>query len=340
MSKTILFADGFDWCTTAANLAQRGWISTNPSLGVGSGRFGTNCASSSYVGYNFNADLRHIVPGSPITNVAVHVAINNIASSGASIFYLNSGTNSQILLKVNSIGRLELYVGGVLKSTSNAALNTSTWYSLQLHATIAAAGRVIVARDASSVTGPPILDWSGDTRGYPTIPTVDSVGFPASGNNIWVDDVVLSTFTDIVNDFTPGDYRLKTLFPSGGGDTTTLAVTGAASNYLAEQTNDGDTSYVSSINPGDTDLYTYPASMLTGNIYAVIHGQVSRKSDTGSRSAVSAIKTHGTVYANNAGACQTTYAVQEFMRTVNPSTGLPWTVAEVDALQAGPQVGA
>lgn len=62
---------------------------------------------------------------------------------------------------------------------------------------------------------------------------------------------------------------------------------------------------------------------------------LAAKGATGPTSIKIAIKTHGTVYYSGTIALDIAYAGYSYLWTVNPSTGITWTQAEITALQIG-----
>ncbi len=132
-----------------------------------------------------------------------------------------------------------------------------------------------------------------------------------------------------------------TLYPKANGDSSWSGFAGAASQWQAVKTNDGDTSYASQCWPyGDaTGLFRLDA--LPAGIGAISRIDVVytiRRSFNNLGSYSTQIKTGGTQYQGSGGIryfSNTVYINGGDTWTVNPKTGLPWTVADINALQAG-----
>lgn len=136
-----------------------------------------------------------------------------------------------------------------------------------------------------------------------------------------------------------------TLSTTGPGDETNIeTLVGAATHWQAVLTDDGDTSYVQKEPaPGSKrDLYTVtvPSDLgiaitsvevfCSAKLVAPINGNVLRVS----------LNTNGTIYnypadADPAFLLSNSYNQFSNSWTTNPQTGLAWTLAEVQAMQAG-----
>ncbi len=129
----------------------------------------------------------------------------------------------------------------------------------------------------------------------------------------------------------------STLAPNAAGDRIELTASPSGSNYVRVQTNDGDTSYVRSLNSNtySVDLYNIADVSLSGTINSVNVTMVVRATATGQTSAYTVIKTGGTEYNGTAQTVTTSYAAYTTTYNTNPNTGSAWTWAQVNSLQAG-----
>ena len=129
-----------------------------------------------------------------------------------------------------------------------------------------------------------------------------------------------------------------TLYPNAAGDLAQLTLVGAATHWEALLTSDGDTSYVSAEWNQQTeliDLVNLDNPSLSGTITNVSVHTVLRKTNTGDTWAYIYMKTGGTTYANGNYSLTQSYADYENSWATNPQTGVAWTWANIDALQAG-----
>ena len=134
-----------------------------------------------------------------------------------------------------------------------------------------------------------------------------------------------------------GDSRVREQYPDAAGDTTQWTPQGFASNWqnVNENPADGDTTYNVTATVTNTDLYNLAATGATGTINGVQVTAMCRKDDVGARSAATRIKTGGVEFTGSTIALLTTYVCLMTLYNVNPQTTIAWTVADLNALQAG-----
>jgi hypothetical protein len=134
----------------------------------------------------------------------------------------------------------------------------------------------------------------------------------------------------------------STFLTKGAGSLTQLSVTGATANYLAVQSDDGDTSYVASLadGAGEEDLYTLQNPSNFGmDTNAFIQGLKlywNGKSQNAYLATIqSVLLTGGSSYYGTAQTPGTSYALYSDAWSTNPKTGKNWTVADITDLQVG-----
>ncbi len=127
-----------------------------------------------------------------------------------------------------------------------------------------------------------------------------------------------------------------TLNPDGAGWKTELNFVGAASNWLACTSDDGDTSYVHTNDSGyKPDFYNLTDVSLTGTINSVTVYIKARAAATPTQDGYKiGIRTGDTYYADP-GQLTATYADYSYSWVQNPDTAAVWTWAEINDLQAG-----
>jgi PKD repeat protein len=127
-----------------------------------------------------------------------------------------------------------------------------------------------------------------------------------------------------------------TLIPNAAGSSTQLSRSGAASNWEACISDDGDTSYVYTTNRNwRTDLYNLSDVSLAGTINSVtVYIRARANANPTQASAQTAIRTGTTTYYGAMVTLTTSYAVHSTTYTTNPGGGA-WTWAQINALQAG-----
>jgi hypothetical protein len=105
---------------------------------------------------------------------------------------------------------------------------------------------------------------------------------------------------------------------------------------VTEDNNDGDVSYNSTATVGAQDMFNFQP--LTGNAPIVLAVQTIgsyRKDDAGTRNVSPVLTSGGTTVTAAARQLATLYAYYVDLYPLDPNTGAAWTVAAVDALQAG-----
>jgi hypothetical protein len=137
-----------------------------------------------------------------------------------------------------------------------------------------------------------------------------------------------------------GDTRVEYLRPDGPGAHQDWDVVGAATHWQAVDDNatpDGDTSYIHTATVALTDTETYQSTGLpSGAIFGLQVNLYARKTDSGLRQIAPVIRHAG---ADHTGVsvqpsfASYTYLIQTY--ATNPGTGVSWTIADVNAVEAG-----
>jgi hypothetical protein len=115
------------------------------------------------------------------------------------------------------------------------------------------------------------------------------------------------------------------------------------SNYSSvnETGFNGDTSFNYATVSGNEDLYMLPSLPTTpANIVCVQARAAVRKSDTGTRNGQLVVKSGGTTALGASVVQATSYGPLATLYATDPNTGLAWTAAAINVLQAGVKVSA
>lgn len=232
----------------------------------------------------------------------------------------------------------QVAVNGTAVATGTFTYVLNTWYLLELHAKISDASGVIQLK----VDGVLDIDYSGDTlTGANT--TFDNIYFVTNsstdGGILFVDDLAFNDVAGAVDNSWPGDGRIIMLLPNAAGDVTQLTPsTGANYTCVDERPHNSDTDYVEGGTLDTYDLYNLAASgLVTGSIInRVWVTAVARDTVANGGKVKIGMKTEGTEYFGDDLTLTTGYlSVDGPEQLVNPQTGVAWTIAELDALQAG-----
>ena len=178
-----------------------------------------------------------------------------------------------------------------------------------------------------------------DTRNAGTAPVLDSLqfGMGISGTTTFDDLYVMAGSGDSFL----GDCVVTTLLPNGNGSSSDFVGSDSDStdNYLLiDETPPSAVDYVSSATIGDQDLYTLSDLPSTaGTIIAVAPTLYAAKDEVGPRQVKPLVRSTTTA-AGAALSLDFAYGQRQSIFPINHDTGLPWTLAEVNAMEAGVEV--
>lgn len=96
-----------------------------------------------------------------------------------------------------------------------------------------------------------------------------------------------------------------------------------------------DTDYVASSTTGQVDLYASANTTSAGTVLGVRELARLRKTDAGTRQVKQVIRTGGTTYEGATHSVTSTYVTHQNIRTINPNTGVAFTIAELNAMEQG-----
>lgn len=249
-----------------------------------------------------------------------------------------SGGTELLRLNWNSVLACFQVVGPLPGLTAAGSFPYNQWRLLEVHFKIDNAAGVITVRS----DGIEVYTSSGDT--YGSLATVDNVIMDATYSVMFVDDLALNDTTGGEDNSWCGDGYVEALLPDGNGDQSDFTGSDGnkVDNYLLvdEVPNDGDTSYVEDSVPGEFDLYTLANFDGTNKIVRRVWVESRARSTAAVGDQCKLIvKTGGSVYKSAGIGLPASYARQvgEDYR-VNPNSGIAWTEADLDALQAGIEV--
>lgn len=126
----------------------------------------------------------------------------------------------------------------------------------------------------------------------------------------------------------------STSFPVASG-----LITANNAGLVNDWAQDGSTTFISDGNIGDFDLYTIPPPPTTpSSILGVTLKAMVSKSDAGTRTYCTHLRSGGTDVDLTTYSPNTSYNYQTLFQDTDPNTGLAWTVSGVSALLIGPKV--
>lgn len=263
-------------------------------------------------------------------------AAASIWNNSQNIIYFSSGTTVVASFVADSGGTFSLKVNGSVVVTTTYHFLGNTFYLVELYLDIGASGTFTLRVD-----GIQRATYTGATNGAAA--SIDRFTLSNIGGvtNVYHDDIGFNSTAGGADDSWLGDGHIYALTPNAAGDLTQFSVTGAASNYLAvdEIPPNGDTDYVYTSGSGQRDCYNLSNSGLSGVTISRVWVEMDSKIDVADGSTLGMfLRTSGSNFDDSNGLLPQTlsyvrYKSQEWL--TNPATGVAWTVADTDSLQAG-----
>jgi hypothetical protein len=296
------------------------------------------------------------VPNSLSNTIIVGMAIFTSWSAnptGTTLFQIISRDfKTHAFVRLNSdsslgIGTL-LYPGGSYVETARSAANliiNGFWHFIELKVTYgASAAYELRLNQAPIISGTGRTISQGNTMPFGGIllrETPEMKLFRSGTTNhydIWYDDFYLCDTNGVYHKDFLGDVRIQgALTARSNGTRADFSVFNAPSNYLAIQSNDNDTSYVTATTVGSEELYslTTPQADPNLNVFGVQWAWKARKDNAGNRPIAPMVITPFGEYVGPAQNVGNSYAYYSYIYEVDPITGFPWTQTDVGNSEFG-----
>lgn len=245
----------------------------------------------------------------------------------------DNGGTEHMKVQPSAAGGLDLLRGFTTVATGTAGtVVTGVWYYLEFQSKLADAGGTAILK----LDGATIHNFSGDTKNAGTKTVYDQIAIQASSTTFDIDDLYIKVGTDTFM----GGITVETLYPNGNGDTNAWIGSDGNSvdNYLlVDETGTPNTAdYTSTATVGAQDLYQLGNLVHTdGSIVGVCHSAHALRTDALTAINVKLLNRRGATNAGTALPLGTTYRSYEHGLTVDPETGVAFTIADVNALQSG-----
>lgn len=316
----------FEGCAQENNAAIGNWWSVAPNAigAAGSGPYGEGRYFWRYASKNHAA------------NQSLWFNFHYYKQAGAGSAYdaldFRDGGTQQLILAVSNanVFVIKKGSGATLATASGPTLSNGVWYFVQLRYTIS----TTVGTVELWVNGAQVATYSGNTQ--------------VSGNASCDRFVILEDYFCNMAFYTESgaapnartpECRVYTGLPTSAGSVTGF-VPSAGANWQCtdENPSNADTDYVSAAAAVTDDLYVSTGAQVAAGVvvYAVGVESVVRKDDAGVNAADVLIKTGATTAAGGAPlTLSTSYQRHKAFWSVNPATGLPWTVGESNAVEFG-----
>lgn len=251
-------------------------------------------------------------------------------------FRSDAGATSHLEMQLNANGSLTVLRPFTAIATTAASLVTAgKWFYIEMQGKLHDTTGTLTVR----VDGAQVATFSGDTKNAGTKTVFDQVRFScgfSGATAIQVDDLYIASG---VGDPFLGSITVETLYPNGNGNVNQWIGSDGDStdNYLlVDEVPHNTTDYVSTGTIGQQDLYALGNLTHTdGTIVGICHSAHVMRTDAVTAVNVKLVNRRAADNKSAAFPLGTAYRSYEYCLTVDPETGLPFTIANVNALQSG-----
>jgi hypothetical protein len=255
--------------------------------------------------------------------------------AGTYFLALTDGITPQLQLWYDANAfSFEVYRGGALLGQSAPGLVLpNTWYYLEFKAYIhAALGSFELRLDGVNICSAANVNTQQTANAY--------------ANQIWalgqfdnyLDDWYLGDGAGAINIDFLGDLKIIRRKPNAAG-TYSEWTPSAGANWqnVAENTPDGDATYNETDTVGARDTYNFEDVTLTGSIKGVQLNLCHRKTDAGTRKVKPLCRSGAADFQGSEDSLDDTYRYNKpgAIYETDPATGLPWTIANLNAAEFG-----
>jgi len=242
--------------------------------------------------------------------------------------------------------RLGTSTGGALLGTSGTVLPQDSWHVIEWREQIltATTGAAEVWLDGNRV-----VNFSGDTSSTATLNVqtlllgiVNNVSSQVANEYVAFDDIAVNDTAGTLNNGRAGDGRIVLLTPSAAGSSTQFTRGGTDTGANFSQVNELPPSmgqYVGSSTVGQRDLYAMTdVGVAVSSINVVEAIALAQNSDAGGGSIAPTLKSGATINEATAIGLSTSAGYVTSRWETDPATSAAWTIAAVNALEAGATV--
>lgn len=288
-------------------------------------RAGSKCL---YLVYSIYFNLRK--PITPSTHVVCGAAVKQVANSGFIVLQFCEGDTVHAQLVIPAVGQPTLAVGGAAAVSASNSLSSSTWNYFELGVHCAESGSYELRVNGSSIGWLPPTNADTRNGGTGVIDNVRVYGTqPESGH---IQDYYI-TYGDELAWF--GDSRMDPVLLAADGTPMDWV---PSSGNAWERLNAGDGYVGSSVDEATALFEVADLGYTPTAIHSVALRGLLQKSDAGARGAAMLIKSGSSEVESSELTLSTDPLGLAQMARLNPATGQPWTVSEVNAMRAGLRV--
>ncbi len=327
--------DGFEsYNTTADATIKYGGAISTAGMSFQTGRYGGQCLQ-----HDGGGGVGRVLPAQQtwITGFALMFVVVPGSASYAILSFFDGGTRHTDLRFNSGTGQITATRNGTLLGTCSGTYTSGVWYYLEAKVKIDDTTGTVDVR----INGSSVLALTGqDTRNGGNA-TSDQVILGATGlGGSWSvreDDWYINDLSGSAHNGFEGDSRIISLRPSGAGNYAQFTPS-TGSNYqnVDERAVNNDTDYNASGTLNQIDSFAIDDVPTILPAPSVVQLNPWAKEDAaGTRSIAPLWRIGGADYVGSNDALTTAYQAFWQVYETNPATGLPWTVADINAAEAG-----
>lgn len=334
----VLFCTGFEEFDAGNGSQPQGWtavfsVDTGSGFQIENGRIagskGIECQTNIETSRHFSLAVGN--QGTLVVGMAIYIPSPGAAADRMLVAFREGASLGMNVRLLASSNEFQVRLGTTVLATTSGAAALDAWRYLEF--------KVVTHASAGSyelrIGGVNVLSDSGIDTQIGSNAWHDTVRFHSAASLMLFDDIYVddSTFR--------GDKKVVTLFPDASGDDADFApLSGANYTNVDDAAHDGDSSYVESATTDDQDLYGFPAPSDVGEIVAVQHNVIAKKTDVTNFDIKLVAKSGTTESVDSAQTVDSTsYTAKKRILAVDPDTSSAWTASGIGAAQFGQRVG-
>lgn len=270
-----------------------------------------------------------------------------VTTQAATFFRWFNGATELGSIRTNALGQLEAYTGagaGTLKAAGVTVLQagnpTHTLYHIQVHVKLDDAVGTIQVR-LNDVSVPLEIDFNGDTKpgAETTITSFQWIAAVGAGF-YYYDNIIINDTTTASDNTWPGIVKFDTMLTTGNGfyfgNWTKNSGSAADYTYVDDNPNDGDTTYLFTTVTNTYASFSMADQALANVTYkALLTHAIARKDGGTAKLAVGIRDNDNNVnYVSGLKDLGVSYGIVTERRLTDPSTGIAWDSAGINATEA------
>jgi hypothetical protein len=303
---------------------------TTVSISPTGGRFGGGCLSGLWYGYS-----SLLFDNQQVWICGMAVSRTQGSENPITLWNFVDGSTSQCTVVANEDRTISVKRGDTVLGTSTFVASWNTYYYYEVRMEISNNARVEIRCE-----GNPILILEGvDTQ--TTLNSYANLITLGSSMLTLVCDIYICDATGSRNNDLLGPVRVMYQPPAGDGEYTDFIPSSGVEPYkmVDEAIANHDTDYVSSKVAGDKVSFTFPPiPVVPGSLAGVQIVQDIRKDSTSNRSIRPFARRSGSEAALTEHDVTTTYTYYREILEIDPITGQPWTVSNLQNTEWGVEV--